>query len=157
MPRSRPGALRADQQDDPRSWNAPPPPRIPWLSVRTGLAIHRFERRCADYYVYPGATDRALRRYRAFALAPGRCALYPQDAQCPCRGCSFDDVRHARDVLDQVIRALPARARRELARHVAVLDAAYLRRTLPDPFADRRQWRADRWWHRRLAGGRVGP
>ncbi|GAA5075575.1 hypothetical protein GCM10023336_64960 [Streptomyces similanensis] len=115
------------------------------------------ERLSTDYYVYPGATDRALRRYRAFAQSPGRRPLYPQDAECSCRGCSFDDVRHARDVLDEVLRQLPARAREELRRRVARLDAAYLQRTLPDPFADRRQWRSDLWWRRRLADGREGP
>ncbi|MFD8716999.1 hypothetical protein ACFV2H_02945 [Streptomyces sp. NPDC059629] len=34
------------------------------------------------------------------------------------------------------------------------LDARYARRTLPDPFAGNRQWRAGLWWRRRLAGGR---
>lgn len=36
------------------------------------------------------------------------------------------------------------------------LDAAYLQRTLPDPFADQRQWGSAFWWRRRLAGGREG-
>lgn len=67
---------------------------------------------------------------------------------------SFDDVRHARDVLDEVMRRLPPRARTEPARRVAPLDAAYLARTLPDPFARERQWRAALWWRRRLAGGK---
>ncbi|MEW2297215.1 hypothetical protein ABZ719_31695 [Streptomyces sp. NPDC006743] len=98
-----------------------------------------------------------MRRYRAFALAPGRRPLYPQDAECSCRGCSFDDVRHARDVLEEVLRHLPVRAREELRRRVACLDTAYLRRTLPDPFADQRRWGSGRWWRRRLAGGREGP
>jgi hypothetical protein len=156
MPRRRPSGLRADRRHDPRAWGDPPPGRIRWLSTRTSLAIHRIERLSTDYYVYPGATERALRRYQAFSLSPGRRPRYPQDADCSCRGCSFDDVRHARDVLDEVLRELPARAREELRRRVAVVDAAYLRRTLPDPFADRRQWRSDLWWRRRLAGGREG-
>ncbi|MGW5482765.1 serine hydrolase domain-containing protein [Streptomyces sp. NPDC004008] len=42
-----------------------------------------------------------LRRYRAFPQPPGRRPLYPQDTECSCRGCSFDDVRHARDVLGE--------------------------------------------------------
>lgn len=109
-----------------------------------------------DYYIYPGATDRALRRYRAFLQPPGRRPRYPRDALCSCRGCSFDDVRHARDVLDAVLRQLPPHARAELTRRVAALDAAYLERTLPDPFAHDRQWRADRWWRRRLADGHEG-
>jgi hypothetical protein len=156
MPRRRPGRLRADHRHGPRTWSDPPPSRIHWLSTRASLAIHRVERLSTDYYVYPGATDRALRRYRAFALSPGRGSLYPQDAECSCRGCSFDDVRHARDVLDEVLQQLPAGAREELRRRVASLDAAYLQRTLPDPFADQRQWRSDLWWRRRLAGGREG-
>ncbi|WP_437045455.1 hypothetical protein [Streptomyces sp. enrichment culture] len=107
-----------------------------------------------DHDLYPGATDRALRRYRAFLGPAGRRPLYPQVAECSCRGCSFDDVRHARDVLAEVLRQLPFRARAELKRKVACLDAVYIERTLPDPFAGDRQWRSDRWWRRRLAGGR---
>ncbi|GAA1093669.1 hypothetical protein GCM10009663_41560 [Kitasatospora arboriphila] len=149
--------LRADRRHDPRARGDPPQGRIRWLSARTSLAVHRVEVLSTDYYVFPGATAWALRQYRDFALSPGRRPLYPQDAECPCRGCSFDDVRHARDVLDEVVRELPGGAREELRRRVAVLDAAYLRRTLPDPFADRRQWRPDRWRRRRLAGGRESP
>lgn len=156
MPRSRPGALRAPQQSAPGRFDSPPPDRIHDLSTRTSLAIHRVERRSGDYYVHPGATDRALRRYREFLGPPGRRTLYPQDAHCSCRGCSFDDVRHARDVLDSVLQLLPCRARAELSRRVASLDAVYLRRTLPDPFADRRHWCSELWWQRRLAGGREG-
>ncbi|GAA4888824.1 hypothetical protein ACFPM3_18755 [Streptomyces coeruleoprunus] len=156
MPRKRPGALRAAHQQRPRTWGSPPPYRIHGLSARTSLAIHRVEALSDDYYIDPGVTDRALRRYEAFLRPPGRRPLYPQDEECSCRHCSFDDVRHARDVLEEVLRQLPPRASAELARLVASLDRAYLRRTLPDPFAGERQWRADRWWHRRLAGGRQG-
>ncbi|MFD9431975.1 hypothetical protein [Streptomyces sp. NPDC060002] len=46
---------------------------------------------------------------------------------------------------------LPERARAELVRLVKLLDAVFLRRTLPDPFAYRRQWRTQFWWYRRLA------
>ncbi|WP_327420405.1 hypothetical protein OG612_38345 [Streptomyces sp. NBC_01527] len=111
------------------------------------------ERLSGDYYVSPGATARALRRYQAFLQPPGRRPLYPQDAHCSCSGCSFDDVRHARDVLEEVLQRLPFRARAELKHQVTALDAVYLDRTLPDPFADRRQWRVDLWWHRRLTVG----
>ncbi|MFY7064910.1 hypothetical protein ACOQFV_03520 [Nocardiopsis changdeensis] len=65
-------------------------------------------------------------------------------------------MRHARDVLDAVMRELPRRARSELGRRVAALDALYLRRTLPDPFAHDRQWRADLWWRRRLSSAWEG-
>jgi hypothetical protein len=156
MPRRRPGRLRADRHDAPRAWDDQPPRRIPSLSFRASLAIRHVERLSTDYYLFPGATERALRRYQSFLMPPGRRPLYPQDGECSCRGCSFDDVRHARDVLDEVLRQLPARARQELGRRVASLDAGYLRRTLPDPFADRRTWSSDLWWHRRLAGGRAG-
>lgn len=152
MPRRRPGALRVAHYV-PRVSEGPPPDRIHGLSARTSLAIHRVERLSTDYFVYHGATDRALRRYQTFLAPPGRRPLYPQDAECSCRGCSFDDVRHARDVLELVLGQLPVRARAELARQVGPLDAVYRKRTLPDPFADLRQWRSDLWWRRRLAGG----
>ncbi|MFE0516803.1 hypothetical protein [Streptomyces sp. NPDC058964] len=153
MPRRRPGALRALPRDAP-VWGRFPPVRIHGLSVDTTLAILRLEQLSEDYFVHPGSTDRALRRYRAFLAPPGRRPLYPQDSVCSCRGCSFDDVRHARDVLAEVLRQLPHRSRAELTRRVVALDAVYLGRTLPDPFAEHRQWRSDLWWRRRLAGGR---
>ncbi|MFF4536111.1 hypothetical protein [Streptomyces aureus] len=152
MPRRRSGALRAQYQG-PRVWEDPPPSRIHGLSARTSLAIHRVEGLSSDYYVFPGATVRALRRYRAFLQPPGRRPLYPQDTHCSCRGCSFGDVRHARDVLEEVLQRLPPRPSAELKRQVAHLDAVCLERTLPDPFAHRRQWRADLWWRRRLTVG----
>ncbi|MFJ3306395.1 hypothetical protein ACIPSA_25390 [Streptomyces sp. NPDC086549] len=155
MPRRRPGALRAQPRDS-RAWGDFVPVRIHGISTDSTLAILRLERLSDDYFVYPGATDRALRRYRAFLAPPGRRPLYPQYSECGCRGCSFDDVRHARDVLDEVLRQLSSRPRAELRRQVVSLDAAYVRRTLPDPFAASRQWRSDLWWRRRLAGGREG-
>ncbi|MFJ4715838.1 hypothetical protein [Streptomyces sp. NPDC088785] len=155
MPRRRPGALRAEQRDR-RTGEATPPDRIHGLSARTSGAIDRVERFSDDYHLHPGATDRALRRYRSFVGPPGRKPRYPRAARCSCRGCSFDDVRHARDVLADVLRRLPAGARGELRRHVARLDDAYRARTLPDPFAGRRQWRSDLWWRRRLADGPEG-
>jgi hypothetical protein len=126
MPRSRPTALHAG---------------ISAYTARLVLAVERQ----GDYYMFVGATDQALRRYRAFLSPPGRRPLYPEPAECSCRDCSFDDVRHARDVLESVLTQLPPPARRELGRLIAPLDAAYRRRTLPDPFA-----RAGPWWHRRL-------
>ena len=156
MPRRRPGALRAARPPRALRWDLPPA-RIHGLSARTSLAIARVEGLPDDYYVYSGATDRALRRYRQFLRPEGRRPRYPQDSECSCRGCSFDDVRHARDVLDETLSRLPPRPRAELAGLIADLDATYLRRTLPDPFAAERQWQADLWWRRRLAGGREEP
>ncbi|MFF7264255.1 hypothetical protein ACFZCL_28835 [Streptomyces sp. NPDC008159] len=158
MPRNRPGALRAVRRvrHRPFRWDTPPPDRIHGLSARTSLAVHRFEALSNDYDVFPGVTDRALRRYQAFLTPPGRRPRYPFLEDCECRGCSFRDVRHARDVLGTVLRGLPRRPRTELGRLVAALDAGYLDRTLPDPFADvRREWRPDVWWYRRLEGCRY--
>ncbi|GGS82049.1 hypothetical protein [Streptomyces cinerochromogenes] len=154
MPRKRPGALRSRQPS--RAPRDLPTRRIHGLSPRTSRAIEHVERLSDDYYLYPGATARALRRYRAFLGPPGRRPLYPRLSGCDCRGCSFDDVRHARDVLEEVLRQLPPRPRAELRRRVRVLDAAYAARTLPDPFAGRRQWHAHLWWRRRLEDGCEG-
>ncbi|MGW0928056.1 hypothetical protein [Streptomyces sp. NPDC002644] len=156
MPRRRPGALRAPrhgprvQEDPPQD---PPPGRIHGLSGRTSLAVHRAERLSDDYYVFPGATEVALRRCREFLRTPGRKPLYPQDTFCTCRGCSLADVRHARDVLEEVLRMLPHRPRAELRRQVARFDARFRERTLPDPFAGRRPWEPDVWWYHRLTEG----
>ncbi|THC51748.1 hypothetical protein E7X58_12035 [Streptomyces sp. A1499] len=114
------------------------------------------EWRSGDYYVYPGATEGALRRYQEFLAPQARGPLYPRYARCSCRGCSFDDVRHARDVLELVLQKLPPRPRLELKRQVMSLDTAYVGHTLPDPFAHQRQWRSDLWWRRRLADGEEG-
>lgn len=155
MPRRGPGALRVEQCG-PRVWEDLSPDRVHGFSARTSLAIHRVEWLFADYYLYPGAAEHALRRYREFLAQRRPGSLYPRYAGCSCRGCSFDDVRHARDVLELVLRELPVRPRAELKRHVAVLDAAYLERTLPDPFTRDRQWRPGLWWRRRLADGEEG-
>ncbi|MFH8379522.1 hypothetical protein ACH4E7_01060 [Kitasatospora sp. NPDC018058] len=160
MPRKRPGALRA-HVDRARRWDTAAPVRIRGLSTSTSLAVHRYERLTTSYYAFPGATAIALWRYRLFLDPPGTRPRYPSPSACGCRGCSFDDVRHARDVLDEVLSALPPGPRAELSRLIRPLDAAYLRRTLPDPFADRRY--SDAWWYRRLGeqwecgeGGRRG-
>ncbi|WP_405612483.1 hypothetical protein [Streptomyces sp. NBC_00076] len=158
MPRNRPGALRGTQRlrHRPRGWQTPVPDRIHGLSARTSLAIHRYEALSADYYVFPGVTDAALRRYRAFLSPPGRGIRYPYLDDCDCRGCFLRDVRHARDMLGTALRNLPPRARAELGRLVDALDADYLARTLPDPFVlDRREWRPHVWWYRRLEGCRY--
>ncbi|MFD5365801.1 hypothetical protein [Streptomyces sp. NPDC127103] len=155
MPRRRPGALRAGHPGRPRRWDKPPPGRIHGLSARTSNAIHRVEE-LAPSYLYPGAVDRALRRYEAFLAPPGRRPLYPQDPDCGCVGHSLDDVRHARDLLEEALAHLLPRARAELGRRIASLDRVYLKRTLPDPLADRRPWKGDVWWYRRLYRVREG-
>ncbi|MGW0943455.1 hypothetical protein ACWD4O_13020 [Streptomyces sp. NPDC002623] len=155
MPRNRPGALRARETPDtrPRTREIPQPERIPGLSARTSLAIHQVEQESGGYFLFPGATERALRRYRRFLRPPGRGILYPRTSACPsCPGCGLDDVRHARDILDETLSRLPPDPRAELARAVRALDRGYLHRTLPDPL----QPRSVPWWHRRLAVGTEG-
>ncbi|OXY94050.1 hypothetical protein [Streptomyces diastatochromogenes] len=154
MPRNRPGALRgARPAPGPRFWKEPPPARIPGLSARTSLAIHRAERLSPGFWFSRGATETALRRYRAFLHPPGNRPRYPRESYCPsCPGCALDDVRQARDALADILPLLPPRARAELRRAVTPLDRRYLRLTLPDPLAGP----AAPWWHRRLAKGVEG-
>ncbi|BBC34399.1 hypothetical protein SGFS_056930 [Streptomyces graminofaciens] len=148
MPRSRPGALRPAHDPRPCTRSLPPPDRIHGLSSRTSLAIHRLELLTPGLHL--GAVDYALRRYEEFLRPPGRRPLYPRMADCDCHWHAFDDVRHARDILEEALEHLPPRPRAELNRQVRRLDTEFHARTLPDPFADRRTWRVDRWWHRRL-------
>jgi hypothetical protein len=158
MARKRPGALRAAQSLVSRSLgrDVPVPARIHGLSARTSLAVHRYEALSSDSDVFPGVTGAALRRYRDFLRPAGRGTRYPYSDDCGCPACSLRDVRHARHLLDTAVRNLPPRARAELGRFVASLDAVYLARTLPDPLADaRRVWRPDAWWYRRLEGCRY--
>ncbi|MFD7713803.1 hypothetical protein ACFV6E_03965 [Streptomyces sp. NPDC059785] len=163
MPRSRPGVLRTRRAKPRRSyrgaapWWGEPLPK-PWptsierLSSRTVSAIHREEcrHRPGGGDLWPGATESALRAYRAFLARPGR-HLYLRRSRCPCDGCERqENVASTRDVLEVVLRRLPPCARRDLAALVAKLDEELLRRTLPDPFAHRQPWRGDAWWHRRI-------
>ncbi|MFH8768610.1 MULTISPECIES: hypothetical protein [unclassified Streptomyces] len=155
MPRNRPGALRGAQRTTPgpRIWEEPPPARIPGLSDRTSLAVHRAERLSPGLWFSRGVTETALRRYRAFLHPPGRRPRYPRESYCAaCPGCALDDVRRARDALAEILPLLPPRARAELRRAVTPLDRRYLLRTLPDPLAAR----TEPWWHRRLAKGVEG-
>ncbi|MGW2699035.1 hypothetical protein [Streptomyces sp. NPDC001340] len=155
MPRNRPAALRDAHRTtpSPRIWKEPPPPRIPGLSHRTSLAIHRAERLSPGFWFPHGATETALRRYRAFLHPPGRRPRYPRESYCAgCPGCALDDVRQARGALADILPLLPPHARAELQRTLTPLDRRYLLLTLPDPLAAR----TEPWWHRRLAKGVGG-
>ncbi|GAA1463791.1 hypothetical protein NE857_00340 [Nocardiopsis exhalans] len=141
MPRRRPGALRAEQPraESPRS-------HIRGISSGTCHAIHLIERRSRHPSHSVGFTAIALDKYERFVRTGGQEALYLADAAYECPGCILDDVRHARDLLESVLRRLPKRARTELHRRLTPLDELYLRRTLPNPFADP----DDPWWRRRF-------
>ncbi|MFF0390092.1 hypothetical protein ACFYS8_15615 [Kitasatospora sp. NPDC004615] len=146
MPRNRPGALRAAAVAF-----VDPPPRIRGLSAAASLDVHRAECERPSFFLRPGATGLALRRYRAFLHPFGGRPLYPRESLCPsCPGCAGDDVRHSRDVLGEVLLFLPGRSRAELGRLVRPLDAEFRRRTLPDPFAGERLGAGLGWWHWRL-------
>ncbi|THV30904.1 hypothetical protein [Glycomyces paridis] len=148
MARKSPGAIRAELRTLPYP-DDPPSQDIARLSARTVAAIHRVEYHSRHYHLFPGVTASALRRYRAF-LATGRGLLYPKSADCSCPGCSIDDVRHARDVLETVLEELRGRPRSELRREVAALDRRYRDRTLPDFRAPLREHELSGWWHHRL-------
>ncbi|GGY20490.1 hypothetical protein GCM10010358_83410 [Streptomyces minutiscleroticus] len=128
----------------------PWPTRIDRLTGRTVSAIHREESRRHGEGLWPGATQTALRHYRAFLARPGR-YLYLRRSRCPCEGCELqENVALVRDLLELVLSRLPPRARRDLAALVAELDEELWRRTLPDPFAYRQPWRTGGWWHWRI-------
>lgn len=154
MPRKRPGALRAAPDRTP-VWLCEPG-RIDTLSLATSAAVRRVEYAHEWYEMYPGVTSVALLRYRLFLARPGR-LLYPSLALCTCRGCSLDDVTHARDALAEVLDLLPARPRAELSRLVTRLDRRMLRRTLHSPHAESHPWRSRAWWRMRLYDGEVDP
>jgi hypothetical protein len=155
MPRRRPSAIRAERAvDRPKQL---PPVLIPGLSPSTSMAIRVIELADLDYSLFTGATRIALGRYRRFLAVPGSRPLYPEPEDCGCRGCSLDDVRHARDVLELALTALKGRARSELHREVRRLDAVYLRRTLPDPRARQRNMGYHEWWYDRLVAHRGTP
>jgi hypothetical protein len=144
MPRRPPGALRAA----PRAHRAA---SCPYSQVRgLGRSAQAAVRRVEARRFWPGFLSGALTTYGDFLRRPGR-VLYLPVSDCPC--C---DVVDARDDVEEMLHALPPRARRELGRVVARLDAELERRTLPDPFAAAQapNWRHQRrpWWHLRLAG-----
>lgn len=137
MPRRRPGALRASQWRPARRTLR----RIRGLSPRTTALIHHLEGRHPDLHL---GTEVALRLYRWFLAQPGR-HLYLERTACPCPGGHFDDTASARDAIEEILRLLPPRPRRELAAIVRPLDEELRRRTLPDPGAP-----PGPWWRRLL-------
>lgn len=92
-----------------------------------------------------GATATALRGYADALRQPGRYIQLEGDL------CSCCDPLESRDILEVVLRQLPRPARRDLARIVDRIDAEFLRRTLPDPFAvGVSAWQGQAWWRQRL-------
>jgi len=136
MPRRRPGALRAEAAlYDCR--RLVPPLKIRGISDQTAFAVYLVETADKDYYLYPGATARALERYREFLDVPRRRPLSQEADVCNCQGCALDDVALAREMLELVLQVVSGRARAELRREVACMDAEYRAHTVPNPFPRR--------------------
>ncbi|GAA4919475.1 hypothetical protein LX16_4349 [Stackebrandtia albiflava] len=145
MPRNRPRALRVTPERPPRSLR-----RIRGLSGRTASAIAQWEATTGLLGTSPGMTTLAWESYRAFTSRSGTTVRYPRPETCGAPTCALDDVRHARDLLEQALVRLPRPAGAELRRLLAPLDDAYLRITLPDPFARHGPYRNRAWWWHRL-------
>lgn len=116
---------------------------VPGLSARTLTEIARIESRPS----WPGPVFEAWRRWHALAHKPGPWVMYAADECCEC--CDPFAGASVRVVLEAACHALPPACARELRTLLAPLDARFLARTLPDPFAPP----GDPWWERRLSGG----
>jgi hypothetical protein len=113
--------------------------RVRGVSALTRVAIRRIE---DDLQWGPDLVFRALARFEWTFRQPGRYL----DASVWEPGLEVED---ARDDLEEVLRRLPAGARRDLGRFVQRIDAEFERRTLPDP-RPVGDWAADRWWWQRV-------
>ncbi|GAA1936587.1 hypothetical protein [Kitasatospora viridis] len=134
MPRRTAAALRLDA--DCRSRLRDHPRRPSRLTSRTRRQAARFE---TERGLHERRLEDAVHRWRAFTRRPGR-TLYLPEPDLP-----GYDIWDDRSLIERAIGALDARAARELASVVRDVDAAFLARTLPDPYAPR----AWPWWRRR--------
>jgi hypothetical protein len=136
MPRRRPKALR-DERWKPRKHV--PVRRIHGVSAQTRAAVRRVE---DDLRWGPDLVFGALARFEWTFRQPGR---YLNLSATVDPGLEVED---ARDDLEEVLRRLPAGARKDLGRLVRRIDAEFERRTLPDP-GPVSDWAAGRrWWQR---------
>lgn len=111
-------------------------PLIDGLSAGSMREIEKIER--ADQW--PGAIAGALARWRRTVHRPDLAARLQEEERNPCPCCDpFTD----RDLLDEVLRRLNPRARRELSAKIQPLDDHYQRRTFPTwhPRGDLPWWR----------------
>ncbi|WP_407837709.1 hypothetical protein ACE1OC_17005 [Streptomyces sp. DSM 116496] len=115
---------------------------VPGVSARTLVEIARVERHRYE----PGAAYRALSAWRGVVYGRGPSwIIYPSwDEDYPC--CQPVWGGDHRGTLEAFCLSLPRRAVRELRAVLAPLDARFLARTLPDPYAPP----GDPWWRRRL-------
>ncbi|MFI9762494.1 hypothetical protein ACIHFB_31745 [Streptomyces sp. NPDC051963] len=140
MPRRPPSVVRRDlpvrfRPDRVRFLD----PQIGRLSAGCAADIRRLERQRFG----AGTTARAFRSWSALAHGPLR-AIAPEPfavTRCGLAECCEPD--YSRDVLEEVLHALPARSARELRRLVAVLDARIVSRAqvIPVPSPGVPWWR----------------
>ncbi|WP_410576873.1 hypothetical protein [Amycolatopsis sp. lyj-108] len=110
MPRRAPARVRRGLR-----LRRPAELRDPWdFSPALAAGIARLER--SRNYLGPGATRTALRLWREFTVDPYR-RLRVDTEGCGVWECC-GDPRQAREMLEGVLLALPARAAKELRRHV---------------------------------------
>lgn len=131
MPRSRPGALRAQlPRRHARTYMVPPRTVVPGVGAATAAAILRWE--SAHPYLTAGSVARALSVWSHLAQGP-LCPLIDalDPTCCPC--CA--QAPEQRDVLRAALTGLPARPARDLRRLVGPMDDLVLRRTVPGPYA----------------------
>lgn len=140
MARKAPSRVRSDlprrtSREDARAV-------VPGVSSRTLVEIARVERHRYE----PGTAHGALSAWRATVYGRGPSwILYPSwDEDHPC--CQPVWGGDHRETLEVFCLSMPRRAVRELRAVLAPLDARFLARTLPDPYAPP----GDPWWRRRL-------
>ncbi|MGW3055952.1 hypothetical protein ACWC98_08415 [Streptomyces goshikiensis] len=139
MPRKAPSQVRLDLPRAPSRRDSRAV--IPGISGKTLAAIARLER----HRYAPGAAWHALSHWREIVHSRGTWVMYPRfSSDYPC--CDPPWGGEHRQVLEELLAALPRRARRELHAVLAPLDARFLARTVSDPYAAP----GDPWWRRRL-------
>jgi hypothetical protein len=135
MARKPPAAVRTALRRHPR--NRAKPSVIDGVSARAVSEIQRLE----SSLLWPGSVADALARWKraVFQNVSGLLEAATH-AGCPC--C---DPFEPRGDLEQALKALPPKARRELRAKVEPLDEEFRRRTVHDPYTPP-DWP---WWRRR--------
>jgi len=133
MPRRSPGEIRSSL---PLRIPRGRPATIRSLSGSTNHQIIEFEKR---HHLLPGAVASAIESWSR-ALDP-----HPNGGVSLGYGTTVWRDMHARTLLNDVIRQVRRRAKRELSRTLLPLDDRVLRRTMNNPYAPA----GDPWWKRR--------
>lgn len=137
MPRRRPAQVRADVPIR----RTRPARQIPGVPKSVMHGVRRWERQ----RLWPDAVAEAFEKYRRFVHQPGRILYGLPGGCCPCCVDYYGLPEDPRAVLHEALTQMAGRKARKLRRMVAELDARFLMRSLPDPWAPA-QWP---WWRRR--------